>query len=70
MSLSTNTVYRVFVEKLGGANPTDFVGDEGEVFYNPNDDVLKISDGSTPTGIVMNPIMPVGFLHHQTITGM
>jgi hypothetical protein len=61
MSLSTNTVYRVFVEKLGGANPTTFVGDEGEVFYNPNDGVLKISDGSTPTGIVMNPIMPVGF---------
>ena len=61
MSLSTNTVYRVFVEKLGGANPNDFVGDEGEVFYNPNDGVLKISDGSTPTGIVMNPIMPVGF---------
>ena len=61
MSLSTNTVYRIFVEKLGGANPSTFVGDEGEVFYNPNDGVLKISDGSTPTGIVMNPIMPVGF---------
>ena len=61
MSLSTNTVYRLFVEKLGGANPTDFVGDEGEVFYNPNDGVLKISDGSTPTGVVMNPLMPVGF---------
>jgi hypothetical protein len=61
MSLSTNTVYRLFVEKLGGSNPTTFVGDEGEVFYNPNDGVLKISDGSTPTGIVMNPIMPVGF---------
>ena len=61
MSLSTNTVYRVFVEKLGGANPITFVGDKGEVFYNPNDGVLKISDGSTPTGIVMNPIMPVGF---------
>ena len=61
MSPSTNTGYRVFVEKLGGANPNDFVGDGGEVFYNPNDGVLKISDGSTPTGIVMNPIMPVGF---------
>jgi hypothetical protein len=32
MPLSTNTVYRLFVEKLGGANPTTFVGDEGEVF--------------------------------------
>ena len=61
MSLSTNTVYRLFVEKLGDANPTDFVGDEGEVFYDPSDGVLKISDGSTPTGLVMNPLMPVGF---------
>lgn len=61
MSLSTNTVYRLYVEKLGGANPTTFVGDEGEVFYDPNDGVLKISDGSTPTGLVMNPLMPVGF---------
>ena len=61
MSLSTNTVYRFFVEKLGGANPTTFVGDEGEVFYDPSDGVLKISDGSTPTGLVMNPLMPVGF---------
>ena len=61
MSLSTNTVYRLFVEKLGGANPTTFVGDEGEVFYDPSDGVLKISDGSTPTGLVMNPLMPVGF---------
>ena len=61
MSLSTNTVYRLFVEKLGGANPSTFVGDEGEVFYDPSDGVLKISDGSTPTGLVMNPLMPVGF---------
>ena len=61
MSLSTNTVYRLFVEKLGGANPTTFVGDEGEVFYDPSDGILKISDGSTPTGLVMNPLMPVGF---------
>ena len=61
MSLSTNTVYRLFVEKLGGANPTDSVGDEGEVFYDPSDGVLKISDGSTPSGLVMNPLMPVGF---------
>lgn len=61
MSLSTNTVYRLFVEKLGGSDPTTFVGDEGEVFYDPNDGVLKISDGSTPTGLVMNPLMPVGF---------
>ena len=53
MSLSTNTVYRFFVEKLGGANPTDFVGDEGEVFYNPEIGSLKLSDGTSPGGITI-----------------
>ena len=53
MSLSTNTVYRVFVEKLGGANPSTFVGDEGEVFYNPEIGSLKLSDGTSPGGITI-----------------
>ena len=53
MSLSTNTVYRFFVEKLGGANPSTFVGDEGEVFYNPEIGSLKLSDGTSPGGITI-----------------
>ena len=53
MSLSTNTVYRLFVEKLGGANPSTFVGDEGEVFYNPEIGSLKLSDGTFPGGITI-----------------
>jgi hypothetical protein len=52
MSLS-NTVYRFFVEKLGGANPSTFVGDEGEVFYNPEIGSLKLSDGTSPGGITI-----------------
>jgi len=51
----TNTVYRLFVEKLGGTSPSQFVGDEGEVFYDPNIKVLKISDGVTPGGNVIVP---------------
>jgi hypothetical protein len=50
MSLSTNTTYRVFLEKLGGTDPTQFVGNDGELFYDPNGNSLKISDGSTPGG--------------------
>jgi hypothetical protein len=53
MPLSTNTVYRVFVEKLGGANPSTFVGDEGEVFYNPEIGSLKLSDGTSLGGITI-----------------
>ena len=53
MSLSTNTTYKVFLEKLGGSNPDVFVGDEGELFYNPSSTTLKISDGSTPGGVAV-----------------
>jgi hypothetical protein len=51
----TNTVYRFFVEKLGGTSPSQFVGDEGEVFYDPNAKALKISDGITLGGNVIVP---------------
>jgi hypothetical protein len=53
MSLSTNTTYRVLLEKIGGSNPDVFVGDEGELFYNPSSTTLKISDGSTPGGVAV-----------------
>lgn len=48
-----NTTYRVLVEKLGDSNPSTFVGNEGEVFYDPDaiSPVLKLSDGSTPGGV-------------------
>jgi hypothetical protein len=51
MSLSTNTTYRVFLEKLGGTDPASFVGDAGELFFDPSIPALKLSDGSTPGGI-------------------
>lgn len=51
MSLSTNTTYRVFVEKLGGTDPAQFVGDAGEVFLDPSVPTLKLSDGSTAGGV-------------------
>jgi hypothetical protein len=53
MSLSTNTTYRVYVDKLGASNPSEFVGDAGELFYDPNVPTLKLSDGSTPGGLTI-----------------
>ena len=50
MSLSTNTTYRVYLEKLGGSNPSEFVGNEGELFYDPSTTSLKFSDGTTAGG--------------------
>jgi len=51
MSLSTNTTYRIYVEKIGAADPSSFVGDEGELFYDPFVPTIKLSDGSTPGGV-------------------
>ena len=51
-TLSNNTIYRLYVEKLGAENPSAFVGNKGEVFYDPNDGNLKYSDGITPGGVI------------------
>lgn len=53
--MNTNTVYRIFVEKLGGTSPSQFVGDEGEIFYDPNVKALKLSNGVTLGGNVIVP---------------
>ena len=46
-----NTTFRVYVEKLGAVEATDFIGNEGDLFYDPNTTVLRLSDGTTPGGI-------------------
>ena len=46
------SIYRVFVEKLGGANAATFVGNQGELFWDPTTQSLKMSDGTTAGGII------------------
>jgi hypothetical protein len=46
-----NTTHRILVERLGGTDATTFIGNEGEVFYDPNNPVLKLSNGLTPGGL-------------------
>jgi len=50
MSLSSNTTYRFYVDKLGAVQSYQFVGDKGESFYDPTDGQIRISDGVTPGG--------------------
>jgi hypothetical protein len=50
MALSPNTTYRIYLEKLGATDASQFIGDEGEYFYSPSDGNLRISDGTTPGG--------------------
>jgi hypothetical protein len=51
-TLATNTAYRLFVEKLGAENPSEFVGNKGELFYDPNVGDIRYSDGVTPGGVI------------------
>jgi len=44
------TIHRLLVEKLGGTDVADFVGNAGEVFFDPATTTLKFSDGSTAGG--------------------
>ena len=48
-----NTTFRSFVEKLGGTDASEFVGDEGDLFWKPEDASLRISDGTTPGGVAV-----------------
>jgi hypothetical protein len=49
----SNVIYRIYAEHLGNSNVQTFIGNSGELFYNPASGALRISDGSTLGG---NPI--------------
>jgi surface protein len=52
----SNTTYRVLVEKLGASNPEEFVGNEGELFYDPQGPSIRLSDGQTPGGVILGSV--------------
>lgn len=47
----SNKTFKIFVDKMGGDNLTSYLGNSGEIVYDPNIPVLKIADGVTPGGI-------------------
>lgn len=71
-----NTTYRFLVEKLGGTTAESFVGNEGEVFYDPDSPTptLRISDGSTPggqyVGIASTSLLQVSEANLTNITSL
>lgn len=50
--LAKNVIYRLYVEKLGAESPSAFVGNKGELFYDPNVGDIRYSDGVTPGGTI------------------
>lgn len=57
----TNKLNRMFLEKLGGSDPTQFIGTNGELFYDPTTGFLRLSDGATPGGTLLNMIGRQGY---------
>jgi len=44
------STYRAFLSKMGGTDPSTYIGREGEIFWNPTDGSLRLSDGTTQGG--------------------
>lgn len=61
---------RFFVQKLGGSDVTQFVGRRGEMFYDPETGVMRVSDGGTPGGIILGALGSTGYVgsFHDTTT--
>lgn len=49
-----SSTYKVFVDKMGGTSAADYIGSTGELFYNPADGALRVSDGVTAGGTPLN----------------
>ena len=49
-----NKTYVAFVDKQGGTTASSYIGNEGELFYDPTTTTLRVSDGSTPGGTVVS----------------
>ncbi len=52
------SVFRTFLEKLGGTTSSSYVGTKGDLFFDPDQatPVLKVSDGSTAGGVSVTGI--------------
>ena len=48
-----NATFQIFTQHLGNADAATYIGTEGEIFYDPNFGVLKLSDGMSPGGIAI-----------------
>ena len=47
----SNVTYKLFADKMGGTNVASYIGNAGDIFYNPAHGALSISDGVTEGGI-------------------
>jgi len=59
----SNITYKLFPAKMGGREASTFIGKKGEIFYDPTNTLLRISDGVTPGGISISTDRAQGCFH-------
>jgi hypothetical protein len=59
----SNITYKLFPAKMGGREASTFIGEKGEIFYDPTTTTLRISDGSTAGGISISTDRAQGCFH-------
>jgi hypothetical protein len=52
-------IYDFFLSRNNGPTANDYVGHSGRLFYDPAERVLRISDGVTVGGEVLNGLVTV-----------
>jgi hypothetical protein len=48
-----NKTFKLFADKMGGRQASEYIGTEGEIFYDPTTNALRISNGSTAGGTLI-----------------
>lgn len=64
-----NSIYRVFLEKLGGVSSESFIGSKGDLFYDPDTRELKISDEGIKTPLLLNTSDQNSYLENSSTSG-
>ena len=50
----SNKTFKIFVDKMGGITATQYIGNDGELFYDPTTTTIRIGDGETPGGTIVS----------------
>jgi hypothetical protein len=64
-----STIYRTLNEKLGGRGVDEFIGNRGELFWDPTTATLRVSDGTTVGGVPIGVglVDNIGYRGHKAI---
>lgn len=45
--------YKIWASRVKNASVEDFIGEKGRLFYNDDDNIIRVSDGVTDGGVVI-----------------